>query len=266
MKVDYAKMIKAGVMSKPKNKWPLFNSIEGLDRSQYVTASEIGYCERKIKFDKELPSTGDYAYKPDDNWGVFERGHNVEAWLIVNLLAGNNSEYRILHTGRDQVSFADGYQSATPDGVILLDGGVRTFDVKSIDPRTNVSKLPKETHVFQVLQGCDLVAQEYNTVPLGGDIIYVDASDYSLTIKYPEKYIKRIDFDYGRADWLETRAKRIIDAEGPQDLATEGVFKDHCKWCSHGAACTAMIMEAKRERGNPNVEDEKASRALFGQR
>lgn len=264
---DIVAVIKAGVAAKPNNVWPVYGSTESLDRTNFVTSSETGYCARKVWFDKRAltgagysPERGTMAMdEGSDSWGVWERGHNVEAWLMETLHRGNNSKYVILLTGKEQRSFYHDYQSGTPDGIIILADGVMTLEVKSIDPRTNVAKLPKQAHIKQCIQNCDLVSHTLDKSPLGSALVYVDAADYSKLYPYD------IPFDDAVADSLIDRARLIVSATDAAELMPEGIYQDQCKFCNHKGRCSALETAKVKNGELTNGFDFKAAAAaVFG--
>lgn len=255
--VDLKTAIENALIYRPNKQWPVYGQEGNLDRSKYVTASEIGYCERKIKFDK-IALQGD-SYNPEDgtgmliDWGYAERGNNIEDW-VVRLL---RSQFNNLHyTGDEQVSFIADVQSGTPDGVFLFDDHGYILEVKSIDPRTNWAKLPKKAHVDQVTQNADLVSHNLNHSPSGGVLLYIDASNYQRVKPF------HIEFSQDEAESLQVRAERIMEASGPEELSPEGMFNDGCKMCAHTAACSKVQMEL-RNKGTGNDEIRKAKANFF---
>jgi CRISPR/Cas system-associated exonuclease Cas4 (RecB family) len=273
--IDVKALVFAGVQKKEANVWPLYgNSQESLDRSSVVTSSEVGYCERKVYLDKVAMRASGYSpekgtsYEAKTNWGFFERGHNVEAWLVDALHKGNDGKHVIILTGNNQRSFANKYQAGTPDGVtlqVLEDesdlAGFYVLEFKSFDPRTNIGKLPKSEHVKQCQQNMDLISQELEKPPLGAIIVYVNASDYMQIYQF------QIDFDEETADRLLDKAKRILSAKTASDLEPEGLYMDHCKYCSHTAACNAAIAASasNRKLGENHDSIAAAAASLFGQ-
>ena len=253
-----------GYAAKQPTQWPVYNRDTPLDRASVVTASEIGLCERQIRLSKEhmhskgySPATGTEV-DPNAEWGFFERGHSVETWVVDTLRRGwNDEDGELLFTGTDQVSFVDNFQSGTPDGIIIRDNTVSVFDIKSIDPRTNIGNLPKREHTLQVIQNTDLVSFSLDLIPTDGVLLYVDASNYKKIMEFPVAY------DEAAAERLAKRANRIMNAVSPAALKPEGLFmKDGCKYCKHTAACN-RIMRENGELGND--ETKAASARLFGQ-
>lgn len=206
-----------------------------LDRRQYVSASEVGNCERRIKFSKLADPNA-----PFTRWGFAERGHLIEEWAVnlVRLALRQEDDLQLVFSGKAQISFAEGDQSGTPDGVIasLNNSAAWVFDVKSIDPRTNWNYLPKSKHVDQVLQNMDLVgrATHYNVV--GGILWYIDASDLQRRQQFD------IEPDEGEYLRLRYRAEAIQDAKEPSDLEPEGLTMDReCDQCPFQEACSAIV-------------------------
>lgn len=270
MLIDLNKIIDREYVLREPKRWPLYNSNASLDRRKFVTASEIGTCARKVKFDKLALEQSDYnpeegtKNKIQNGWGFFERGHTVEAWA-VGMMVPNirrnaiQTGINLIYAGDEQVSFADGYQSGTPDGVFMIEDGrgVGILELKSIDPRTNERNLPKREHLDQVMQNLDLVSAAFGIDPIGGELLYVNASDYSRRHQF------HVAWDEAHAERLEARAQAIMEAAGPEELEAEGLFKGGCDYCAHTSACSAIIVKKRNEKGSANVFEE-ASRKLFG--
>lgn len=275
MLVDLQKVVARGYDAKEAQKWPIYDGGD-LDRSQYVTASEVGTCARKVKLDKEALKAQKQLGKYDvafgtknsstDDWGFFERGHTMEAWFVDLLAAGwdgagtQTKDTDLLFTGTGQCSFVNGNQSGTPDGVFFqtIDGvpHVGVLEIKSIDPRVSPRKLPKPEHTPQVIQNLDLVAAQFDAVPIGGELIYINASHYKTMIQF------HIPWDEQEAERLELRANGIMEAIGPEYLEPEGIFNGGCKYCAHTARCNAIIAEQRSKKGNSD-DLGKAASGLF---
>lgn len=278
--IDLIGLMDAGYDAKDAQEWPIYGTEQMLDRREYVTASEIGKCAREIAFNKLAMTIG--GYDPEvgtknhsrDQWGFFERGHTMEAWaakMIHDGIVAQGFDVALICTGENQRSFIAGEQSGTPDGVFLfgvpgnLTSTMRILEIKSIDPRTNIRNLPKKDHVTQVMQNLDLVAETLNVVPAGGDLIYINASDYK------KRYPFSIDWDESEAGRLQARAEWIMAADSPADLPAEGLHVRGCTYCNHTAQCSALVMKEQNERGKTNVNESTqassyatASKKLFG--
>lgn len=262
MKVNHLlKALNKGIDKKPAQMWP---TVDGgvLDRTKHVTASEIGDCARKIKINKVKMQEKGYKpelgtnYDSSVDWGFFERGHNVEAWFVDLLHAGfDNNHYQLMYTGKDQVSFTDQYQSGTPDGIIMSEDELFILEIKSIDPRTNITRLPKLLHIDQVMQNMDLASDYFGKSPAGGLLIYIDASNYQKINGF------QIEADHAHMDRLQARAEYIMET-APEDLKPEGLFKDRgCEYCQHTAECSAMI--AAKNNGE-SYDRSETSKRIFG--
>lgn len=236
--------------------WPTYDG-KMLDRSQYVSSSEAGFCLRRIFFSKNVTLPEGKV-----RWGFFERGNSHEEWL-VNKLRSASSEWKFLHVGDEQVSFYAGYQSGTPDGIGLNEETNETvlLEFKSIDPRTKVSALPKREHVLQVIQNMDLVEECYDLEFDYGLLAYFDASDYAATYEFmidrnhPQVASTMVD--------LEVRAERVMNATSADELEAEGMYNGGCKYCPFTSQCSASVLATKQEKENYD-RIEKRSASIFG--
>lgn len=271
MLFEWSKIIAAGYDAKEHQEWPVWPHGEQLDRSQYVTASEISRCARQIKFEKE--SMKQQGYDPhlgtknpsSIDWGFFERGHNIESWAVDIISAGWGSEsehgFDLVHTGKYQFSFVSGYQSGTPDGVFLKQDGTQVgiLEIKSIDPRTNKNRLPKPEHVKQVIQNMDLVSENMDAIPIGGDILYIDASNYKDVRPF------HVRWDHDAAIDLERRAEWIMEAASPADLPDEGMYQSGvCVKCPFKKECGQIIASEIGNGETHHVNLKNAGRSVFG--
>ena len=117
----------------------------------------------------------------DESWGMMERGHWVEAWVVSRLKANGAPVHE---TGDDQVTRSDGFLSSTADGWFPHRGLSKnvSLDVKSFDPRK--TNLPEPQHIIQTRLGAKL-----NPMTDYSMLIYVNASDFQDQIEfgpYPE--------------------------------------------------------------------------------
>jgi hypothetical protein len=211
-----------------------------------------------VKFSKLYPSEGNYVH----GWGFAERGHAIEAWYASKVLEIPGFEFHF--TGDAQRSFYDGYQSGTPDGLMVTDTQQYwVLDYKSIDPRTSTNNLPKKEHMSQVIQNIDLVEACLDIDVSGGLLVYINASDIS---EMHEFIVDRNSPMVGETMVrLEERARRIIEAETPDELEPEGLYNGQCKNCSFGSLCSASLTNAKQERENAE-KIINTSLSVFGQR
>lgn len=234
--------------------WPAFDGTM-LDRTQFVSSSEIGKCAREIWFGKNLP-----LQEGKFKWGFAERGHGHEAW-VVERLRSVPTEYEFKYMGDEQVSFYDGYQSGTPDGLWRTSDGNTLFEHKSIDPRTNMSKLPKPEHLLQVTQNMDLVEACEDITIDGGLLAYSNASDFSTVTEF---WVDRHSPTIGEAmEALERRAETIMQATSAEDVEPEGIVSNGCMYCAFKAECSAAVMATKQERVS-HENRQRTSAKFFG--
>lgn len=249
-------VIKRGVALRPKDKWPTFDGKE-LDRSKFVTSSEIGKCARMIWFAKyaaehNIPPPQDVSSFQTSGWGFWARGHNVEAW-VVEQLRRSDASADFKYIGDEQVSFYCDAQSGTPDGVMIDTAGITVFDIKSMDPRKGRKGLPEDSHVKQVIQNMDLIEQCTDLIPSGGKLIYVNCSNYE------EMYEFDIERNEDLMDELNARAHMIMSAEQAEDVEPEGIYNNGCGFCPFKSHCNdaqtrakSAKMEAKAREGIAN--------------
>ena len=234
--------------------WPTYDNSGGLDRSKFVTSSEIWNCSRRIKYDKLYPSD---AFP---TWGWAERGNVLERWAIEQVSAAlrvHHRSYTLLSAGDRQVSFYDQTQSGTPDAILRYpDYTVDVWEIKSIDPRTARRNLPKDQHIWQLQQNMDLVGHCLDTKVRTGRLIYIDASNLQdrLELDVPP--------NWELMDKLHAKADRIMSKENPEDLVTEGIVRGECKLCRHKERCSASIKAEKAER-QLYAQSERISNGLF---
>jgi len=213
------------------SRWPTFSGKE-LDRSKYVTASEIGTCARKIKFGKMATPNDRTESGNLKRWGFAERGNSAETWIVEKLeAAGVGLEY----AGRDQRSFYVGAQAGTPDGMYPYQNGKWLVEFKSIDPRKRRSDLPSKAHVDQVHQNMDVVSFCLDVPVYGGSLFYINASDYQDTLQFD------IHADHAEQQRLQDRAEWIIAAASPADLPNEGMFNGDCDYCGFTDQCSRIV-------------------------
>lgn len=242
------------VVSNKEQSWPAHDGTM-LDRTQFVSSSEIGNCIRRIWFSKFTPNEGSFP------WGYAERGHSHEAWIVEQLR--NSDQYTFSFIGEEQRSFYDGNQSGTPDGLAYCSdqGHYLTLEFKSIDPRTNRANLPKENHLMQCVQNMDLM-QHCLDVDIAGTLLaYSDASNYSLIDEFfipngtPETH--------QMMDNLQERANSVMTAASAELLPPEGLYTGDCKNCAYQAQCSAAI-KAKQNEGERHGKLRTTSSNVFG--
>lgn len=221
------------------------------ERDQYMNASEADSCIRRQWFQKHQPKVGE-----PQQWGYARRGQNAERYIVEALKAVNAP---LLFAGDEQVSIQDDKRriSGTPDGVLAYDKEWIGVEFKSIDPRTNRSRLPRAGHVTQ-LQLCMALLQD--RVPKGvkmtrGVIVYMDASNFDDIVEFP------VDAKPGILDEMAPRAKKILDTQRLDILDREGKRNGtECKTCPFKAPCGVDISDTpldgrKRANRGSNFDD-----------
>lgn len=229
-------LIDEGYLIRGDKQWPTYTG-GYLDRSKHVSSSEIGGCARKIKFSKTHPTP------PFTEWGWAERGNMIEAWAVdlIRLALKEDKEWRLLHAGENQSSFVHGYQSGTPDGLLVnnYDEHAIAVEFKSVDPRTNYSYLPKDKHMDQVQQNMDLLDSLTPYSVKAALLIHIDASNLQ---KRKELVITA---QPRQQEALRRRAQWIIDTP-VADLPAEGMVMDkECNQCPFVDECNALIRECR---------------------
>jgi len=233
MAIDLFKVIEDGVKLN-KSAWPLYGDDDCyLDRNAVLTASENLRCLRELKFNKTMP-------RESDKWGMAERGHAVEAWLVEQL---RRAHMPLLLAGTNQRSFLhdESGLSGTPDGLAWIDGKAVLVEFKSVDPRTNLEGMsaPKPQHAAQVQQNMWLLNMHDSPVE-EAIILYVDASDFQRHKQF------NVAYDGGdMARRAEIRAAILFDTE-VMDLPAEGLTNGGCTYCAFKEECSA-IQVAKGE-------------------
>lgn len=247
--------VNAGVANFEPKKWPTYDGKE-LDRSAFVTASEIGKCMRQIYFSKEA-ARKDTPPVTNETWGFFARGDNVEEF-VVKALRASGVDVQFMFIGDEQVSLHHGAQSGTPDGVLVTASGqVIVFDIKSIDPRKNRRHLPSKDHVWQVTQNMALVEDCLQLIVSHGVLLYVDASNYQDMLEV------RVDYDIDLMENLADRAESILAADSAESLPPEGIYEGTCNFCTFKDHCNAAQERAVELKAQQKAQ-EKVAKNVFG--
>lgn len=213
-------------------------------RRKYLNASEAGGCIRKQWYSKHQPD----AAEPQE-WGYARRGSHGEKFLVESLLAAN---VPLTYAGKDQETWRDEKRniSATPDGILQYDKEWVVTEFKTIDPRTNKSKLPKARHVAQLEIGMELIDQNIDRpdgVTLRGVLVYMDASDYFDIEEFQIPRNKAI------LDQMAKRASKILRTKSAGNLDREGKRDGgkECKtMCAFTRICGVDVETAGTRRAN----------------
>jgi len=220
-----------------------------VDREQTVGASEVGQCARRVYYDK---MAGDPHYgankDPDfaDSWGARLRGTAFEEKLWYPALKAKFGD-KLLYAGLDQRTLADGYLSATPDGLLIGqprdllahlgipdigERGELVLEAKTIDPRARLDHAKAE-HAFQTQVQLGLFHERTPHRPQFALISYADASFWNEVTEFVIPFNPTI---YANA---KTRADRIMLATDAHDLEPEGWIAGgkECNRCQFTRAC-----------------------------
>lgn len=248
--------IEEGFWAAPQNSWPDYKG-GNTDRSKFVSSSQAHNCERWIKYDKITGSPTGGKLK---DYGMAERGHTAEAWMVEKIRFANKGTNRLLFMGDDQRTFFNMHQSGTPDGVAFINSTTAVvIEFKSIDPRTSISKLPKPAHNTQVIQNMDLVEFCLDVDVVGTKILYVDASNYQNRYEF---FIPFEGEQHAIAAKLEAKAKRIMEADKPEDLDPVGIHTGDCTYCPFKAQCSGATMKSKQDTER-NARNERLAGSVF---
>lgn len=247
MTLDLTKRISEAVAAQ-KSDWPLYDDERGrLDRNAVLTASENLRCLRELKFAKTEPR------RDGDRWGMAQRGHAVEAWVVEQITASLGVGERVLLEGSNQRSFLcdDAGLSGTPDGVFTKDGVNTLLEFKSADPRTNLEAMtaPKPQHLAQVQQNMWLL--NFHGIDVDQAVVlYIDASDFQRSREFV------VEYDGGEtARRAEIRAGLLFDTANPAELPAEGLTNNGCTYCQFKEECSAIQVAngEKRKETKPDM-------------
>lgn len=204
-----------------------------VDRSKYLNASEALSCIRKQWFAKHEPSTA------AEDWGFARRGTHGEKYVVEMLRA---SGLELAYAGEDQESVADDELriSATPDGVLWNASGAHiALEIKTIDPRTNRSNLPRAGHVAQIQLGMELVRKVRGLDIESGLIVYMDASNFNQLDVYAIARNPEI------LTLMSVRAGQVLRTRNVDRLDREGRSTGECKTCPYAERCGIDLADVK---------------------
>jgi len=215
------------------------------DRTATIGASEIGQCARRVWFIKTgAEQDADYV----DSKGAALRGDLIErhVWVPALRMWAEKQGATLHCVGDEQQTLADGYLSATCDGVAVMPDGEEVLrECKSIDPRVNLQEA-KHQHQAQVQVQLGVVRKAGRFAPTRAIIDYIDASflDNVTTFEFA--------FDQGTYDAAKARALQIMDATHPLQLRPEGKMAGgkecgNCPWASRCASEQVMGIPAKAD-------------------
>ena len=213
------------------------------DRKAYLNASEAMTCIRKQWYSKHTPEL-----QEPQQWGYARRGIHGEKYLVESLLASN---VPLIHAYPEQWSMQDEKRkiSCTPDGFIMYDDEMLGIEFKTIDPRTNLSNLPKPAHVAQLQICMEMIDQNVDhSMPFEkGLLVYMDASNFDKIIQFT------IDRDYGILDRMKKRSNKVLNSDDPSSLEREGKAAGgkECKtMCGFADVCGVKVTGRGKPKAN----------------
>lgn len=236
---------------------------EDWDRSQSVGASEVFGCHRRAYFAKREPGEAELPEEPEDEeFGWSERGKYIEEKYIVPKLKVLFGADKCFLMGDEQKTLYDGRLSSTADGMIIdqprdvlanydvpdlgKDLNEIAPEIKSFDPRVNLSQGAKPRHIGQNKVQLGLFHKATNYRPEWGILLYANASN----LKDIRPFANKIDRDiYQRA---KDRAEAVFDlALKAKDFKTEGKLTNECKNCPWARRCAEVDVERYTAKAVP---------------
>jgi hypothetical protein len=219
----------------------------GDNRTDFLNASEAGRCSRALWYDKH-----GVAGEKHPPYGVFDRGHAFELWLITYLAAGlARTEGRLLYAGTKQkrLMLPDFRLAGTPDGLIeWSDKSETMLEVKSHSSAQNYDSGPAEMHVRQAELNIELFHETTSHRPEDAIIVYGLAEDYErLTLhrveRRPAVFIEMVG-----------KAAAAFDADNAAAVTAEGVVTKQCVICPYRSRCAAAQANAIPAAGTGGLD------------
>ena len=204
------------------------------EREQTVGASEVGQCARKVYWLKNSDDPVHSATRDEsfvDGWGAAMRGRIYEDHFWVPAMRARFGD-ALKFAGAEQWTFASGFLSATPDGLVVTAAECFLLECKTIDPRTKLSG-PKPEHHFQVQSQLGLVRETSKYKPTHAIVSYTDTSFWNEVVEF------KIVFDPAIYETAKQRAATIMTALAFDELKPEGWIAGgkECEWCPFTKAC-----------------------------
>jgi hypothetical protein len=219
----------------------------GDNRAGFLNASEAGRCTRWLWYDKH--GVAGEVHHP---YGVFDRGHAFEHWLVTYLAAAlARASGRLLYAGAKQkrLVLPSSRLAGTPDGLIeWQDRSETVLEVKSHGTAQNYDSGPSEMHVRQTELNIELFHETTAHRPEDGIIIYGLAEDYGrLTLHRVERR---------PAVFVEMLGKvaAAFDADSATAVTAEGVVTRQCVICPHRGRCAAALTHAIPAAGTGGLD------------
>ena len=209
----------------------------GDNRTNFLNASEAGRCTRWLWYSKH-----GVAGETHHPYGVFDRGHAFEHWLVTYLAAAlARVGGRLLYTGAEQkrLMLPDFRLAGTPDGLIEWpDRSESVLEVKSHGAAQNYDSCPSEMHVRQAELNVELFHEVTSHRPEDAIIVYGLAEDYERLALHrverrPAVFVEMLG-----------KAADAFDARTAAAVTAEGVVTKQCAICPYRIRCTAAQAQA----------------------
>jgi hypothetical protein len=219
----------------------------GDNRGDYLNASEAGRCTRWLWYEKH-----GVAGEVRHPYGVYDRGHAFEHWLVTYLAAGLASAGgRLLYAGAQQkrLTLPTARLAGTPDGLIeWSDPAESVLEVKSHGATYNYDSGPSEMHVRQAELNIELFHETTVHRPDDAIIIYGLAEDYGRLALHrverrPAVFIEMLG-----------KAAAAFDAGSAAAATAEGVITKQCVICPYRSHCAAAQAHAIPAAGTGGLD------------
>ena len=220
----------------------------GDNRIGFLNASEAGKCTRSLWYAKH--GVAGEVHHP---YGVFDRGHAFEHWLVTYLAAGlANTGGRLLRRRAAKAAELPTERLAgTPDGLIEWSDRAKTvLEVKSHGAATNYDNGPSEMHVRQAELNIELFHE--TTAHRPDDAILV----YGLAENYESLAIHRVERRPAVFIEMLGKAAAAFDALSAAAVTAEGVVTKQCVICPYRSRCAAAQASAIPAAGTGGLAPE----------
>jgi hypothetical protein len=220
------------------------------NRTDFLNASEAGRCTRWLWYDKHGVAGG--AGEKHPPYGVTDRGHAFEHWLVTYFAAGlARAKGRLLYAGTKQkrLMLPDLRLAGTPDGLIeWSDQSETVLEVKSHGSAQNYDSCPSEMHVRQTELNIELFHETTAHRPEDAIIIYGLAEDYGRLALHrverrPAVFIEMLG-----------KAAAAFDADNAAAVTAEGVVTKQCVICPYRSRCAAALTHAIPAAGTGGLD------------
>jgi hypothetical protein len=209
----------------------------GDNRADFLNASEAGLCTRRLWYSKH-GAAGEVRLP----YGVFDRGHAFEHWLVTYFTAAlARVGGGLLYAGikQERLMLPDFRLAGTPDGLIEWPDRLESvLEVKSHSTAQNYDNGPSEMHVRQAELNIELFHETTTHRPEDAIIIYGLAEDYGRLALHrierrPAVFIEMLG-----------KAAAAFDADNAAEVTAEGAITKQCVICPYRTRCAAAQMQA----------------------